>query len=89
MATVRRWAAGEFNEEENRWTHERLDPDRVDHPAALAQLFGCTTDYLLGLSDELTAGTAPENPAPEGETPGESAAPPPEEEAGADPGGGG
>ena len=75
VATVRRWAAGEFNEEENRWTHERLDPDRVDHPAALAQLFGCTTDYLLGLSDELTAGAAPEEPA----------APPPAEETGADP----
>lgn len=85
VATVRRWAAGEFNEEEDRWTHERLDPDRVDHPAALAQLFGCTTDYLLGLSDELTAGAAPDNPAPEGETLGEPAAPPPAEEAGADP----
>ena len=85
VATVRRWAAGEFNEEENRWTHERLDPERVDHPAALAQLFGCTTDYLLGLSDELTADAAPGNPTSEGEAPGEPVAPPPEEEASADP----
>ena len=52
---------------------------------ALAQLFGCTTDYLLGLSDELTAGAAPENPTPEGEVPGEPAAPPPAEEASTDP----
>ena len=85
VSDLRRWAAGQFNEEEDLWTCAELDPERIESPVSLAQLFGCTTDYLLGLSDELTAGTAPENPAPEGETLGEPAAPPPAEEASADP----
>ena len=85
VSDLRRWAAGEFNEEEDLWTCAELDPERIESPVALAQLFGCTTDYLLGLSDELTAGAAPENQTPEGEAPGEPAAPPPAEETGADP----
>ena len=85
VSDLRRWAAGQFNEEEDLWTCAELDPERIESPVSLAQLFGCTTDYLLGLSDELTAGTAPENPTPEGEVPGEPAAPPPAEETSADP----
>ena len=85
VSDLRRWAAGEFNEEEDLWTCAELDPERIESPVALAQLFGCTTDYLLGLSDELTAGTAPENPTPEGEVSGEPAASPPAEEASTDP----
>ena len=85
VSDLRRWAAGEFNEEEDLWTCAELDPERIESPVALAQLFGCTTDYLLGLSDELTAGAAPENPTSEGEASVEPAAPPPAEEASADP----
>ena len=75
VSDLRRWAAGQFNEEENLWTCAELDPERIESPVSLAQLFGCSTDFLLGLSDELTAGAAPEEPA----------APPPAEETGADP----
>lgn len=84
VSDLRRWAAGQFNEEEDLWTCAELDPERIESPVSLAQLFGCTTDYLLGLSDELTAGAAPENPTSEGEAPVEPADPP-VEEASADP----
>ena len=65
MSDLRRWAAGEFNEEEDLWTCAELDPERIESPVALAQLFGCTTDYLLGLSDELTADPEEDDRSPE------------------------
>ena len=74
VSDLRRWAAGQFNEEEDRWTGAELDPERVESPVALAQLFGCTTDYLLGLTDDFRPAAPlpepqPETPAPLPEPP--------------------
>ena len=51
VSTVRKWAAGEFAE---LLTESKLNPKRLEEPAALAALLGCSTDYLLGLTEDLT-----------------------------------
>lgn len=51
VSTVRKWAAGEFDE---LLIEPKLNPKKLEEPAALAALLGCSTDYLLGLTDDLT-----------------------------------
>lgn len=53
VATVRKYAAGEFPEG-SVWTSAYLSPDRCNDPAKTASVLCCSTDYLLGVSDELT-----------------------------------
>lgn len=50
---IRRFAAGEFPENE-RWYEARLRPENIQQPIQTARLLGCSADYLLGLTDELT-----------------------------------
>ena len=64
---VRKYAAGEFPEDE-RWYDARLKPDRLKDPAKTAMVLGCSADYLLGLTEELTPpAAAPPPPGPEPE----------------------
>lgn len=79
VSDLRRWAAGQFSEEEDLWTSSELDPERIESPVALAQLFGCTTDYLLGLTDDFRPAAAPagdQAPEPQPEAPAPLPEPP-------------
>ena len=79
VSDLRRWAAGQFSEEEDLWTSAELDPERIESPVALAQLFGCTTDYLLGLTDDFRPAAAPaggQAPEPQPEAPAPLPEPP-------------
>ena len=51
VSAVRAWAKGEFDPEEI-WTEPELVPEQGDgrNLAAIAKRFGCSTDYLLGLT---------------------------------------
>ena len=82
VSDIRRWAEGVFTEEEDHWTSAELDPARLESPAALAQLLGCSTDFLLGLTEDLRPAAAENeieqpaeneqpaaDPDPEAETP--------------------
>lgn len=66
---VRQWAAGEFNDPA-KWHEAELVPDKCECSLEAAKLLGCSTDFLLGLTDELrpAADVEPppqENPVPE------------------------
>ena len=62
---IRKYAAGEFPENE-RWYDARLKPKRLEDPAKTARVLGCSADYLLGLTEELTPpAAAPPPPGPE------------------------
>lgn len=50
---IREYAAGEFPPDV-RWHEAELRPERLHDPARTAKLLGCSTDYLLGLTDELS-----------------------------------
>ena len=64
---IRKYAAGEFPENE-RWYDARLKPKRLEDPAKTARVLGCSADYLLGLTEELTPpAAAPPPPGPEPE----------------------
>lgn len=63
VATVRKWAVGEFDE---MLTESKLPPKKLEDPAALAELLGCSTDYLLGLTDELKTREQQSTPPAEG-----------------------
>ena len=64
---IRKYAAGEFPEDE-RWYDARLKPNRLKDPAKTAMVLGCSADYLLGLTEELTPpAAAPPPPGPEPE----------------------
>ena len=56
VATVRAYAAGQFPEG-SVWSSAYLEPGRCHDPAATAKVLQCSTDYLLGVSDDL--GNAP------------------------------
>ena len=90
VGEVRQWAAGEFPKSKERyWSSPELAPNRLDNPAALAELFGCSTDFLLGLTDDFRPAAAPagdqaqdqqpEAPAPLPEPPAMEADEPPAE----------
>lgn len=63
VATVRKWAVGEFDE---LLTKSELPPEKLEAPVALAELLGCSTDYLLGLTDELKPREQRSTPPAEG-----------------------
>ena len=50
---LREWAAGQF-EADDRLYPRTLSPRDISDPARLAEELGCSTDYLLGVTDQLT-----------------------------------
>ena len=50
---LREWAAGQFTEND-RLHPGTLSPQNFSDPARLAQDLGCSTDYLFGVTDQLT-----------------------------------
>lgn len=59
VSTVRKWAADEFNDPAE-WYSAELEPERMDNAAAVSKLLQCSTDYLLGLTEELNPVRAPQ-----------------------------
>lgn len=59
ISTVLAWANGEFDPDEI-WTEPELVPEQGDsrNLAAIARRFGCSTDYLLGLTDDIAPAEA-------------------------------
>ena len=60
---IRAFAAGKFPEEKH-WFRAELSSETLVSPTQTAEALGCSTDYLLGLTDELTppASGMSENP---------------------------
>lgn len=58
VGTLREYAGGSFPEGE-RWNAEKFSPNSLAFPAKTAKQLGCSTDYLLGLTDDLTPAAAP------------------------------
>ena len=58
VGDIRQWAAGQFRSDMC-WNGPELDPKYLEKPAALAELFGCSTDFLLGLTDDFRPAAAP------------------------------
>lgn len=52
VSRIRRWAAGEFDDPAG-WYSAELCPERLDQPSVVSRLLGCSTDFLLGLTDDL------------------------------------
>ena len=51
VADIRRWAAGEFDDPAE-WSWVRLEPGYCGGEVKMATLLGCTTDFLMGLTDD-------------------------------------
>ena len=68
VSTIRQWAAGEFDDPAG-WRGPRLVPGRCNngHMAELSKLLNCSTDFLMGLTDEIRPAPVQEEPveAPE------------------------
>lgn len=60
VSTIRQWAAGEFDDPAG-WNYVKLHPMNCGNAVELARLLGCSTDFLLGLTDELRPGTVQED----------------------------
>lgn len=66
ISTIRQWAAGEFDDPAG-WHYSRLEPGTCsrNHLAGLAQTLKCSTDFLMGLTEDIRPappGTGPEDP---------------------------
>lgn len=57
VGSIREYAAGKFPEGKY-WYHAELSADGLRDPARVAEVLGCTTDYLLGATDELVPAAA-------------------------------
>lgn len=64
VSEIRQWASGEFSDPE-RWFSARLDPQECTNAGNLSKLLGCSADFLLGLTDDPRAVSAPTPPEPE------------------------
>ena len=68
VSTIRQWATGEFDDPAG-WHGPRLVPGRCnnDHMVELSKLLNCSTDFLMGLIDEIRPAPVQEEPeeAPE------------------------
>ncbi len=64
VATIRKWAQGIFDDDKCPWNNEYLAPGNLSSPPSLAKLLGCSTDYLLGVTDELRPPVQAEPPRP-------------------------
>lgn len=56
VADLRAYAAGEFGDKY--FYHNDLAPEQLSHPEQIAQILGCSADYVLGLTEELHPGGA-------------------------------
>ena len=63
VSTIRRWAAGEFDDPTG-WRDVRLKPGTCysDHLAGLAKLLNCSTDFLMGLTEDIRPVPVQEKP---------------------------
>lgn len=54
VSTIRQWAAGEFDDPAN-WHGTRLQPSRCggDRMIELSKLLHCSTDFLIGLTEDI------------------------------------
>lgn len=75
VSTIRKWASGEFDDPAE-WNYVQLKPGTCysDHLAGLAQLLNCSTDFLMGLTEDIRPAPAQEEPAAEAQQGTESAA---------------
>lgn len=55
---LREWAAGQFAENDRLYPRT-LSPQNFSDPARLAEELGCSTDYLFGVTDQLTPAALP------------------------------
>lgn len=65
VSQVRQWAAGEFGDPAE-WHEAELVPERCDGSLKTAKLLGCTTDFLMGLTDDFRLPADAEPPPQEG-----------------------
>ncbi len=65
VAEVRRWAAGEFDDPAG-WYQARLTPGECKADVEMSQLLGCSTDFLMGLTDNFRPPAGTEQPPQEG-----------------------
>ena len=63
ISTIRQWADGEFDDPAG-WHGPRLVPGRCsnDHLAGLAKLLNCSTDFLMGLTNDIRPVLVQEEP---------------------------
>lgn len=63
VSTIRQWAAGEFDDPAG-WYGPRLVPGRCsnDHLAEVSKLLNCSTDFLMGLTDDIHPAPPQEGP---------------------------
>ena len=52
VAVIRKWAAGEFDDPAV-WSYAKLVPGKCYELMDAAKLLGCSTDFLMGLTEEL------------------------------------
>ena len=64
---IRSFADGEFPENKY-WYHAELSVDSLTNPAQTAELLSCSTDYLLGVMDELVSAAPDRAERPEAPT---------------------
>lgn len=64
VASIRQWAAGEFDDPAG-WYYARLTPGKCTNPAKIARQLHCSTDFLLGLTEDLRPTAQEEVPAAE------------------------
>lgn len=50
---IRKWAAGEFDDPAE-WRYAKLVPGECRDLKGVAQILGCSTDFLMGLTEEIT-----------------------------------
>lgn len=53
VAVIRKWAAGEFDDPAG-WSYAKLVPEKCYELMDAAKLLGCSTDFLMGLTEEIT-----------------------------------
>lgn len=58
VGDIRKWAQGQFRSDMC-WNGPELDPKSLSDPAALSKRLGCSTDFLLGLTDDFRPAAAP------------------------------
>lgn len=61
VSVIRQWAAGEFDDPAG-WSYARLIPEKCDNAPAVACLLNCSTDYLLGMTDDFRLPAASDPP---------------------------
>lgn len=52
VAVIRKWAAGEFDDPAG-WHYAKLVPGKCQDLMGAAKILGCSTDFLMGLTEEL------------------------------------